>query len=343
MKSKKYEINDIELEITDLGSRRKVSIKGAHVLPRSKRNPKPNFNCQLSEIETELNIDTIILIAKKKGKYLRDEIERGENPNYMLKPLQKMVNLYEIKFNDKKVLDFGCGAGAFYLNLHNLGAHDIIGVDVDFELVEIAKNRLSDFQINNDKVVRIDYVNKNNRLYFADGEFDIVWAHAVLEHVFPNERIFVLAELWRVLKKDGIMIIDATPNRLWIKENHTTDLFFLNYLPLDLVIRIAKKYAQNIPQEQSKEIILSRGIRGCTYWSIKNNLSNSICVNNLQRKKELFLWMDNWRKESDSRLTKFIKEAYYYVMLSIDPILRYLNVPQTAFLPWLSLIFIKKK
>ncbi|MBN2084327.1 MAG: methyltransferase domain-containing protein [Anaerolineales bacterium] len=50
---------------------------------------------------------------------------------------------------------------------------------------------------------------------------DMVWAHAVMEHVHPRRRACVLPELWRVHRPGGLLVVNATSNRLWFREGHT--------------------------------------------------------------------------------------------------------------------------
>ncbi len=65
-------------------------------------------------------------------------------------------------------------------------------------------------------------------LPFADGQFDIAYSNAVVEHTGSreNQRAFV-AELCRVAKR----VFVAVPNRLFPLEHHT-GLPLINYLPL---------------------------------------------------------------------------------------------------------------
>ncbi len=41
---------------------------------------------------------------------------------------------------EKRVLDFGCGTGIFSLGAALLGAEKVIGIDIDMEAIEVAKN-----------------------------------------------------------------------------------------------------------------------------------------------------------------------------------------------------------
>lgn len=326
---------DLEIYVKDLGASRKVCIKGNHVRPGGA------YNCPYSELETQLSMHTLIKIALRKGRYFRDEIERSENPNYLKRKLEILLKEFVIVLSHKKMLDFGCGAGASTLNFLRCGATNITGVDVDETLLDIANSRLNGFFQKGYQLKKIEYIDGKYSMPFSNGEFDIVWAQAILEHVIPDQRRFVLGELWRVLKKGGLLIIFGTPNRLWIKEFHTSNLFFVNYLPLDLAIFVARHCSHRVPMGQSKEVLLSNGFRGCTYWEIARALPNALCLNNVFRRKDLSIGIQSWRSDTDSRLRKRMIEIYGFLMKLADPIFALFHLPQTTFLPSHILVFRK--
>ena len=326
---------DLEIYVCDQGSSRNVCIKGSHVFPSG------TFElCDYSEFETRLSVGTLEKIALKKGRHFRDEVARSEDPGYM-KGVQLAISQFGIPISGAKILDFGCGAGAFALNLLRRGASDVTAVDVDAELIDIAISRLNDFDFGGYNFKKIEFVDKTGRLPFQDGEFDIVWPHAVLEHVFPHQRRYVLRELWRVLKKDGFLVVDGTPNRLWIKDYHTSRLFLVNYLPLSLAAGLSRRFSTRVSLDESGESLLARGFRGLTYWDIANAIPGAICMNNVRRGRELGIWMESWRKENDSRMKRRIKDAYNLMVGALDPLLALLDIPQAVLLPALILVFRK--
>ncbi len=140
---------DLEIYIKDNGLSRSVRIKGRHVMPRGA------YNCQYSELETQLSLQTLRKIALSKGRYFRDEIERGEDPDYTQKSFQILVKEFEIKLEGKRILDFGCGSGASTISLLRCGATDVTGVDVDEILLGNAAARLSNFFQNGYKLINI--------------------------------------------------------------------------------------------------------------------------------------------------------------------------------------------
>jgi ubiquinone/menaquinone biosynthesis C-methylase UbiE len=94
-------------------------------------------------------------------------------------------------------LDFGCGDGRFLVRLRSKSIGRLVGVDVRREAVEQAKAKCGDAEI-----VHID---GSSPLLFADSEFSSISLLDVLEHV--DEPDTLLAELHRVLKDEGILIV----------------------------------------------------------------------------------------------------------------------------------------
>jgi SAM-dependent methyltransferase len=328
-------VQDLEIYVKDLGVSRKICIKGNHVMPGG------SYDCPYSELEAQLSLHTLMKIASRKGRYFRDEIERSENPNYLQRKIEILLREFGIVLSDKRMLDFGCGAGASTLIFLRCGATDITGVEVDETLLDIAKSRLNDFFQAGHHLVKIEYVDGEYSMPFSNGEFDIVWAQALMEHVLPDQRRAVLRELWRVLRKDGLLVIFGTPNRLWFKEYHTSNLLFVNYLPLNIAVFLARRFSRRVSVDQSKEDLLSKGFRGCTYWEIAGALPNAVCLNNVFRRKDLFVGIQSWRGDTDSRLKKWMIEIYGFLMRVPDPVFTVFSLPQTAFLPSHILVFQK--
>ena len=99
-----------------------------------------------------------------------------------------------------RVLDLGCGEGAFAAALAQAGA-DVTGVDVAAEAVRRARVRAPQ--------ARIEQIVEGAALPLAEDAFDVVWAGEVLEHV--ADVVGLLAEVRRVLRWGGTLLA-TTPN-----------------------------------------------------------------------------------------------------------------------------------
>ncbi|MGI8800955.1 MAG: class I SAM-dependent methyltransferase [Solirubrobacteraceae bacterium] len=98
----------------------------------------------------------------------------------------------------ERVLDVGCGEGAFSAALAAIGAEPV-GVDVAVEPLRRARARFPELELH---LV-------GDRLPFPADAFDVVWAGEVLEHVADG--LGLLEELRRVLRPGGRLLV-STPD-----------------------------------------------------------------------------------------------------------------------------------
>jgi SAM-dependent methyltransferase len=98
------------------------------------------------------------------------------------------------------LLDCGCGPGTLTAGLAAAVAPGrVVGVDADAGQVERARAHAASLGLAN-----VDFrVADVNELPFADGTFDVVWAHTLLQHLPDPAR--GLREMHRVLKSPGML------------------------------------------------------------------------------------------------------------------------------------------
>jgi len=110
-----------------------------------------------------------------------------------------------VDLEDKSILDIGCGVGAFVRRLREFSSR-VAGIDVDRERVTEGGKAVPDLTLA-----------VGERLPFADGAFDVILLHEVLEHVTDDQA--TLREANRVLRPGGRVVIFC-PNRLYPFETH---------------------------------------------------------------------------------------------------------------------------
>jgi ubiquinone/menaquinone biosynthesis C-methylase UbiE len=100
----------------------------------------------------------------------------------------------------KEVLDASCGIGYGIEILSRAGA--VTGVDISEEAIGEAKKRFGEFAA---ALIKADL----RELPFEDDSFDVVISFETIEHVEEPQK--ALAELHRVLRPDGVLVV-SSPN-----------------------------------------------------------------------------------------------------------------------------------
>lgn len=118
-------------------------------------------------------------------------------------PTPRLVKLIK-KYSKGKILDVGCGKGAYF---EYFNGKEIYGIDInDLYLKSIDRNKFPGKKI----VLKKSDIRK---LPFKNGMFDFVVSSLVLEYMKTEKELSkAIHELKRVLKKNGILIV-ATPHR----------------------------------------------------------------------------------------------------------------------------------
>lgn len=113
----------------------------------------------------------------------------------------EVFSTYGQNYNFEKILDVGCGGGAFSLILkQELNARELYGIDISEERVRLANsNGVQAFQRDTDC----------EDFPFEDNFFDAVFALEHIEHLYNPDH--ALDEVYRVLKPEGFFVL-STPN-----------------------------------------------------------------------------------------------------------------------------------
>lgn len=110
-----------------------------------------------------------------------------------------------VELENARILDAGCGVGMY--SEHFLEFSDrVTGVEIEHAVAVQAHTRLSSVLIS-----------PVERLPFADGSFDVVFSHEVLEHVGDDRQ--AAREMVRAVATGGRIVLYC-PNRLYPFETH---------------------------------------------------------------------------------------------------------------------------
>ena len=115
----------------------------------------------------------------------------------------KLIFEYIEPGDGKRILDLPCGRG-FYLNmLRYVCDCQLVGADLDREVIKIAKRNLAN--LNDTHIQRASIY----RMPYPNNYFDAVILSEILEHI--KDDVAGLREAWRVLKPGGVLAV-TVPN-----------------------------------------------------------------------------------------------------------------------------------
>jgi ubiquinone/menaquinone biosynthesis C-methylase UbiE len=147
-------------------------------------------------------------------------------------------------------LDLGCADGGYSEGLLKSGASTVVGVDVEADRVEAAREAHPDISF---------FVSETGAIPFPDHSFDGVFMNEVFEHVANEEE--TLTDVYRALRPGGLIVV-ISPNRGFPFEGHRVQIGrwssktptpFIPWLPKSITDRwvTARNYW---PQEMRRKI-----------------------------------------------------------------------------------------
>jgi SAM-dependent methyltransferase len=97
------------------------------------------------------------------------------------------------------ILDFGCGCGRVIRRFHSLKRAKLYGTDYNPKMVDWCRRNLpfAEFEING----------LSPPLVYGDGSFGLIYAFSVFTHLSEGLQVSWLAELSRVLKPGGYLVL----------------------------------------------------------------------------------------------------------------------------------------
>lgn len=103
--------------------------------------------------------------------------------------------------NSNKILDIGCGTGSFVFPIQD--KKKCVGIDLEENALRIAKKYCPTSKFLRGSVLKLP---------FKSDEFDVVTLWEVIEHIPKYTEKKAFSEIFRVLKKNGLLIL-STPNK----------------------------------------------------------------------------------------------------------------------------------
>jgi ubiquinone/menaquinone biosynthesis C-methylase UbiE len=155
--------------------------------------------------------------------------------------LDGVISFLESRFDlrGKRILDFGCGWGTDLIFCLKKG-YDAFGIDISWEKAKFHTLRVQRKNYPKFWIERF-ILSQGENLPFKSESFDLVYSNQVIEHVKDPEKC--ISEIFRVLKKDGILYIRAPDYKSSFFEPHYRVLWFpfLNKRTAKIYIRLLNK------------------------------------------------------------------------------------------------------
>jgi ubiquinone/menaquinone biosynthesis C-methylase UbiE len=134
-----------------------------------------------------------------------DEFQRGALSTVKARQL----DMLEI-VPGSRLLEVGFGRGEFLLHCARAGAQ-VAGVDYAEAAVDIGRETLA--EVPGADLRRADA----RHLPYPEGTFDRVYSGDVIEHMCRADAIEMLAEMFRVLRPGGFLLVKTTPNTIFVR------------------------------------------------------------------------------------------------------------------------------
>lgn len=147
-----------------------------------------------------------------------EEVER-----YRFEKLDYLTDAVDFGgFNDKRVLDVGCGLGTDLSRFAKNGAITT-GIDIAPRAVELAMANFAQRGLSGDFEVM-----DGQAMSFADSSFDFVYCHTVLH--FTTDPAAMIKEIHRVLKPGGSAVMMMINRRSWLYLMHRLAGMKIDYM-----------------------------------------------------------------------------------------------------------------
>lgn len=303
-----YDRDNVRVSMMPIGSKVRLSIEAVGYVP-------------FPQIETSYPLSLIEKLIEVKGPiWFADEIARDEDPTYVQRTMKwgTLPFVEPERLANARVLDFGCGSGASTaIFARNYSESEIVGVELDKRLIEIANLRAEFYELNNMRMLNSP---SPNHLPSDLGKFDFINLSAVFEHLLPDERKSLLPMLWKHLKPNGMLFIYETPHRYFPIETHTTGLPLINYLPSSLAHAVIQFAGRSEWRNQTWSYLLRAGIRGGTAREVMRILGKEaelLPPSRMEIKDRLHLW---YAKASEGKRSQRSKDMVYKGLRTIKAV-----------------------
>lgn len=230
-------------------------------------------------VDTDLSDAVIELFAEDDPLWTPDILNRYDAEGEEAQILQKQLGAYLARADveGKRILDFGCGAGASTVIMAKMyPGTTFIGVELDEKRIQVAKRIAQERGLTNIEFLTSPSGDTLPESVMAS-QCDEIMMCAVYEHLLPNERRVVMPLLWKALRPGGYLFMNQTPHSWFPYEHHSTGLWGINYVPDRVAHWMARTFGKmnkTISRSDDWQVHLRSGIRGGSERAVLENLAH---------------------------------------------------------------------
>jgi SAM-dependent methyltransferase len=154
-----------------------------------------------------------------------------------------IINLLKKTDRNSTILEIGCSGGQLIQALNRRGFKNVQGIDISQQAIDLCRQ----------KDIHDVFVMDGSKPAFGDGQFDIVIASDVLEHIEDEQK--ALKEWNRILKPAGKLIVFVPAFKILWSKHDEANHHYRRYSKLDL-IRVLEKAQFEIDRSSYWNFIL---------------------------------------------------------------------------------------
>jgi SAM-dependent methyltransferase len=306
--------------LEDLGDRRVLTVGG--------RDYPTSYSARLVQ-----------MLVERKGparahQYFAYKETRGR---HFLDPL--FAYLRRRGARDLSVLEVGCSFGHITEYLaEQPEVREIVTFDTDPAFAAMVRVKVEEMDLRRVRDVRLFSNEETSRLPYPGASFDIVLVLGVIEHLPVRGRRQIVDEYYRMLAPGGHIAILDTPNRLFPLETHSLGLPLVQWMPA----RLAFAYAKLARPGRMRGVDYAGFVMDGTGWrnaSLRECLPSSGWRGLEDVTEEAGFGWAFFQSTARSRTRRRLLPAFRLVCGG----LRRLGLPPSLALPYLNLLFRKRK
>lgn len=183
---------------------------------------------------------------------MNPELERFDPAEQMGRISYEHLHRYALcreHVGGRRVLDMGCGTGYGTAILARAAAN-VVGIDLGDDAIAEARRRYG-------SAANLEYLQGDcYALPFDDGEFDVVVANEIIEHVTDHDAF--VSEARRVLKADGLFLV-STPNKPVYNRYKPPNVFHVSEMDIPEFRELLHRYFAHVRLTGTRMALVSVG------------------------------------------------------------------------------------